>query len=200
MTPSSSDVLSALDQCGGSATPGQLARVLGLSQPALGRLLDPLLDRGQLRRVQSSVRTTYERLRVEVDATLVRDTYRPLIHAHLQGQRSMPPSIAAALRLPVEEVRETCKAMLLAGELAATPVGAALVYGLPVLTRAPADDGLPHAPPTRVPVTPDLERQLHADLPPHLRRRKGETTRVAAKYGLTVGQVRAALRRLPVQR
>lgn len=62
---------------------------------------------------------------------------------------------------------------------------------------APEPEELP-VPVTRTVITTELDRQLRADLPPERRRIPGETARVAARYGLTVSQVRYHLRFTPI--
>lgn len=115
---------------GGCAT-SVLAAALGRGQPETRHYLGQLADQGKLENIgHAATRALWVRLDTSVDQGLVVETHKPKIRAFLLGRREMAGKIAAELRLPKEEVVETCKAMMLAGELIGTRVGMAFIYAL----------------------------------------------------------------------
>ncbi len=63
----------------------------------------------------------------------------PRITTLLLGRRELASRIAQELGLPRAEVEETCRAMMLAGQLVGTPVQATYVYGLAVRAEPRVD-------------------------------------------------------------
>lgn len=133
-------VLACIDHAGGQATPAALATHLGVTIPGVRPLLDHLQGRGLIRFVRQGLRSLYERTNLTPNPELVRDEYRAPIRTYLQGRTCMPLTMARTLKLPEDEVRETCKAMVQDGELIATPVGATFVYRLSVAPQLPLAD------------------------------------------------------------
>lgn len=132
-------VLSALEEQGGRAKPGRLAAALQTNIPALTAWLEELAERGLVRRVQTGLHVEWERVNWVLDKNLVCEAYMPRITALLLGRRELASRIAQELSWPRAEVEETCRAMMLAGQLVGTPVQATYVYSLGVRAQAWVD-------------------------------------------------------------
>lgn len=131
LTPERADILlAAIDAHGGKASTAQLAQALGRNIPDASRLLQELAERGAVRAVLEKNRPQWERLTLNLNAGLVREQHKAPILAYLVGRRELPGRIASALGLNREEVNETCKALMVEGQLVGTPIGAAMVYAL----------------------------------------------------------------------
>ncbi|WP_157451521.1 hypothetical protein [Deinococcus aquatilis] len=131
--------MSALEDQGGRAKPGRLAAALQTNIPALTAWLEELVERGLVRRVQTGLHVEWERVNWVLDKNLVCEAYMPRITALLLGRRELASRIAQELSLPRVEVEETCRAMMLAGQLVGTPVQATYVYSLGVRAQVRVD-------------------------------------------------------------
>lgn len=133
LTPERADaLLQAIDAAGGKATTGVLAQVLGCNIPDAARLLGELSDRGSVRALMDKARPVWERRSLDLNSGLVREEHVPRILAFLVGRRELPGAIASALGLPRDEVGETCKFLMVGGQLVGTHIGAATVYALDI--------------------------------------------------------------------
>lgn len=110
-----------------------IAAALGRGIPETRNYLYQLLDRGKLENIGTgSTRAVWQRLETSIDDFLVVDAHKPRIREYLTGRAELPGKIASDLGLPKDEVTETCKAMMLAGELTGTRIGASFVYRVDV--------------------------------------------------------------------
>lgn len=125
-------VLTCLSRHPNGTSTGQVAAALEFNIVNASRLLQEMADRGLVRRDQSGQRVLWEPVVIEVAPQLVVENHKPRIREYLIGRRDMAGAIAQALGLPRDEVTETCKAMMLAGDLVGTPIGATYVYALDI--------------------------------------------------------------------
>ena len=125
-------VLTCLSRHPNGTSTGQVAAALEFNIVDASRLLQEMADRGLVRRDQSGQRVLWEPVVIEVAQQLVVEDHKPRIRDYLIGRRDMAGAIAQALGLPRDEVTETCKAMMLAGDLVGTPIGSAYVYALDI--------------------------------------------------------------------
>lgn len=132
-------VLAALDDQGGRAKPGRLAAVLQTNIPVITAWLEELAERGVVRRVQTRLHVEWERVDWVVDDNLVCQASMPRITALLVGRRELASRIAQELGLPRAAVEETCRSMMLSGQLVGTPVQATYMYGLAARGEARVD-------------------------------------------------------------
>ena len=113
----------------GCATP-LLASALGRGLPETRHFMTQLLERGKVENVGNAGRAQWVRLDTSVNERLVVEAHKANIRAYLLGRRELPGRIATELRLPKDEVVETCKAMMLTGDLSGTRVGMTFIYAL----------------------------------------------------------------------
>ena len=113
----------------GCTTP-LLATALGRGLPETRHFMTQLLERGKVENVGNASRAQWVRLDTSVNERLVVEAHKAKIRAYLLGRRELPGHIATELRLPKDEVVETCKAMMLSGDLSGTRVGMTFIYAL----------------------------------------------------------------------
>lgn len=113
----------------GCATP-LLATALGRGLPETRHFMTQLLERGKVENVGNATRAQWVRLDTSVNERLVVEAHKAKIRAYLLGRRELPGHIATELRLPKDEIVETCKAMMLSGDLIGTRVGMTFIYAL----------------------------------------------------------------------
>lgn len=183
----------------GGASARELAEALGLTLAAAGPLLRQFCEsgRGHLSHAPSGRR----RYHLTEVLTSPEDLGEEVLHKiveFLVGRREMAGTIAKTFHLPYSTAVAACQYLGQQGRINITPVGASFVYFNERLTvrHMSADPNSLRV--KAAGVTAQLEEQLRQELTPERRRIKGETARVAAKYGLSVKQVRRALARLPL--
>lgn len=103
-------------------------RHLGVGRPAAQRFLTELAQGGVLTPQHGPGRARYVEADTTPDPFLVVDSHKPRILAALEVRPMLPSSLARVLGLPLDEVRETCRALQQEGLLVGTPVGASCVY------------------------------------------------------------------------